>query len=83
MGFLDKINPFREGDDGQKDAAGGQHQSDAAPQSGVTKPAAEPVSADGPECSFCGKAGADKRWAGQVFHKKCLRKARKMAKGML
>ena len=37
----------------------------------------------GPQCSFCGEAGADKKWAGQYFHKKCLRKARKMAKGMV
>ena len=34
-------------------------------------------------CSVCGKAGTDKKWAGQYWHKKCLRNAKKMAKGML
>ena len=43
----------------------------------------EPEEASGPSCSVCGKAGADKKWAGQYFHKKCLRKARKMAKSMV
>ncbi len=35
------------------------------------------------QCSLCGKAPTDKHWAGQYFHKKCLRKIRKGAKGML
>jgi len=35
------------------------------------------------QCSLCGKAPTDKKWAGQYFHKKCLRKIRKGAKGML
>jgi len=34
-------------------------------------------------CTVCGEPGADKKFAGQWFHKKCLRKARKMAKGMM
>lgn len=35
------------------------------------------------QCSLCGKAPTDKHWAGQYFHKKCLRKIRKGAKGMI
>jgi len=35
------------------------------------------------ECSFCGKLNADKKWMGQYFHKKCLRKLKKGAKKML
>jgi hypothetical protein len=35
------------------------------------------------QCSLCGKGPTDKHWAGQYFHKKCLRKIRKGAKGML
>jgi len=81
MGILDKINPFRE-EEGQKDDAGGQRQPDAAPQSGETKASDEQQYGDGPECSVCGQPGANKSWGGQNFHKKCLRKARKMAKGM-
>ncbi len=34
-------------------------------------------------CGVCGKAPTDKKWAGQYFHKKCLRKMKKMAKGMI
>ena len=48
---------------------------------GETPP--EPASADGPECSVCGQPGAEKKFTGQYFHKKCLRKTRKMAKGMV
>lgn len=34
-------------------------------------------------CSLCNKAPTDKKWGGQYFHKKCFRKLRKGAKGML
>ena len=34
-------------------------------------------------CAGCEQPGADKKWAGQTWHKKCLRKMRKMAKGMM
>ena len=34
-------------------------------------------------CGLCGKAPTDKHWAGQYFHKKCFRKMKKGAKGML
>ncbi|GEM_PF-5853051 len=37
-------------------------------------------------CSLCGKPikkGEGKYYGGQWWHKKCLRKARKMAKGMI
>jgi|GEM_PF-1330004 len=34
-------------------------------------------------CGVCGKAPTDKHWAGQYFHKKCFRKIKKMAKGMI
>ena len=33
-------------------------------------------------CSVCNKAPSDKKWLGRFFHKKCLRKLRKGAKGM-
>lgn len=39
--------------------------------------------AQGPECAACGKPGADKRYGGQWWHKKCLRKLRKQAKGLI
>jgi hypothetical protein len=34
-------------------------------------------------CSLCGKAPTDKKWGGQFFHKKCFRKLKKGARGML
>jgi len=34
-------------------------------------------------CSLCNKAPTDKKWGGQYFHKKCFRKMKKGAKGML
>ena len=34
-------------------------------------------------CSLCGKAPCDKKWGGQFFHKKCYRKLKKGAKGMI
>ena len=34
-------------------------------------------------CALCGKAPTDKHFAGQFFHRRCFRKIRKGAKGML
>jgi hypothetical protein len=34
-------------------------------------------------CGLCGKSPTDKKWGGQYFHKKCFRKLKKGAKGML
>ena len=34
-------------------------------------------------CSLCGKTPCDKKWGGQFFHKKCFRKIKKGARGML
>ncbi|MEK6957714.1 MAG: hypothetical protein AABW99_01925 [archaeon] len=34
-------------------------------------------------CSLCGNPGTDKKWAGQYWHVKCLRRSRKFARGML
>lgn len=33
-------------------------------------------------CALCGGAGTDKKWAGQYWHKKCMRQSKKAAKGM-
>lgn len=38
---------------------------------------------DGPECAACGKPGAEKKYGGQWWHKKCLRKLKKQAKSMV
>lgn len=33
-------------------------------------------------CALCGGSGSEKKWAGQYWHKKCLRRSKRMAKGM-
>lgn len=37
----------------------------------------------GEECALCQQPGCEMKWMGQYWHKKCLRNARKMAKGMM
>jgi hypothetical protein len=34
-------------------------------------------------CALCNQKGCDKKWGGQYWHKKCLRSAKGMAKGMI
>ena len=34
-------------------------------------------------CALCSNTGTDKKWMGQYWHKKCLRKVKKGAKGMV
>ncbi len=34
-------------------------------------------------CALCGATGCEKKWAGQYWHKKCMRTMRKTAKGMV
>lgn len=34
-------------------------------------------------CSYCNQPGADRAFAGMPWHKKCLRAARRQAKGMI
>ncbi|GEM_PF-582105 len=35
------------------------------------------------ECALCGKLGTDKKWAGQFWHTKCMRNAKRMSKKMI
>ncbi len=43
----------------------------------------EPAGKYNEQCALCGKAPTDKHWGNQYFHRKCFRKLRKGAKGML
>jgi hypothetical protein len=72
MGFLDFLKKKEE----------------KTPEEKVGKKAEKPVEAEeetgfNEPCALCGKAGTEKKWAGQYWHKKCLRAARKGAKGMI
>ena len=42
-----------------------------------------PVGKYNQPCSLCNKSPCDKHWGGQYFHKKCFRKLKKGAKGMI
>jgi hypothetical protein len=35
------------------------------------------------KCALCQQPGTEEKWAGQFWHKKCLRKARKIAKSVV
>ncbi len=34
-------------------------------------------------CSLCGNPGTERKWMGKHWHKQCIRRAKKAAKGML
>ena len=68
MGFLDKLT-------GKKEEME-QEKKEPAEEVPLGKYAAE-------ECSLCGDPGSDKKWAGQYWHKRCVRLAKKQAKKML
>ncbi len=34
-------------------------------------------------CALCNTPGVEKKWAGRYWHKKCLRRSKKVAKGMV
>ncbi len=76
MGWLDKINPFRSETEEEKEKKA-EEEKIIAEEQVLYDPE------KGPECSVCGKPGADKTFGGMYFHKKCLRKTRKQAKGMV
>ena len=67
MGILDKIR-------GKKEE---EKKEEAKPEIEINPKYANRI------CAGCEQPGADKKWAGQTWHKKCLRKMRKMAKGMM
>ena len=75
MGFLDFL--------GKKDASKVEEkESEKEPDSKDSKKV-EPVGKYNEACSLCGKGGTDVKWAGQFWHKKCYRGAKKMAKRMV
>lgn len=76
MSWLDKINPFHSESEEEKEQKAEEEKVVAEQQK-----AYDPEK--GPECSVCGQPGADKSFGGMKFHKRCLRKTRKQAKGMV
>jgi hypothetical protein len=74
MGLLDFLKPKKEEakTEGKKTEKPESKEPETEEETGFNEP-----------CALCGKAGTDKKWAGQYWHKKCLRAARKGAKGMI
>ena len=57
-------------------------QENTEPQKQKEQPTQQTID-EGPICMVCQQPGADKKFGGHYFHKKCLKRARKMAKGMM
>ncbi|MCX6798704.1 MAG: hypothetical protein NTW59_01240 [Candidatus Diapherotrites archaeon] len=68
MGLFDKLTGKKE---------------EGAAEQKKEKAAAEPAGKYNEPCALCGKLGTEKKWMGQYWHKKCMRGARKAAKGMI
>ncbi len=66
-------NVFGQKPEGKKEQGPqeGEASAEKAPQGKYSEP-----------CSLCGNPGTDKKWAGKYWHVKCMRKAKKVAKGM-
>lgn len=78
MGLLDR---FRKGKEGE---TAGNAEKPAEEKEAVPSEESDEESKYGNEtCSLCGAVGTEKKWMGQYWHKKCLRKMKKQAKGML
>ena len=78
MGFLDFLKkkdekgPETAGKKTEKKPAGKKEETGEEADEGFNEP-----------CALCNKAGTDKKWAGQYWHVRCLRSARRGAKGMI
>ncbi|HZX34623.1 MAG TPA: hypothetical protein VFF09_04545 [archaeon] len=72
---------------GKKEDGAGQPEKDsgkpvkAKPENKKPKPA--PEGRYDETCSLCGAGGTDKKWAGQYWHVKCIRMAKKQARKMI
>jgi hypothetical protein len=55
----------------------------AEAENGGAEDAPAPAGKYSEPCALCGKAPSDKKWAGQYWHKKCLRRAKKGAMKMI
>ena len=74
MGITDKIKKFVTGEP-TPDENQNESQEDVQEE--------QEESSSGEVCALCNKTEPDKKWAGQYWHKQCLRKMRKMGKGMI
>lgn len=75
MGLLDFLKPKKEEPKAQEKKAEKplpKEEAESEEETGFNEP-----------CALCSKARTDKKWAGQYWHKKCLRSSRKAAKGMI
>lgn len=77
MSFIEKIKSFVTGEKIEE-----KKEEKRSEELKALKPDIEAKYANN-ECALCGKTGAEKKWAGQYWHKKCFRSLRGKAKGMI
>ncbi len=77
MGIGDKIRKFVTGQTKEEEL-----QEKKQKEEQIQKSKTEPQSEED-VCAFCQQPNPDKKWAGQLWHKKCYRKMRNKAKSML
>ena len=71
MGLTDMFKKKEEEEEEKKEGIKQEKNKESLPEGKYSQP-----------CALCGGEGTDKKWAGQYWHKKCLRKSRNMARGM-
>lgn len=76
MGFLEKLF----GKKSESDIEGKGEKPKTKSESGSESEVEAKYSED---CSLCGGKGSEKKWAGQYWHKKCIRAAKRGAKKMI
>jgi len=77
MGLLDFLKPKKESEKTEEKKA---EKTAEKPSETDMK---EPKTGFREECALCSKGNTEKKWAGQYWHVRCLRAARKGAKGMI
>ncbi|MFH1256874.1 MAG: hypothetical protein V1494_06320 [Candidatus Diapherotrites archaeon] len=85
MGLLDFLGKKKDESSEAENAkeAKAAKESKEAKKEAAKEDAASDAKYEGKECSMCGGMGAEKKWMGQYWHKKCLRSMKKGARKMI
>ena len=73
MGLLDKLKGKKEGAEAREEESAKEASEEEEEEPKYSEQA----------CALCGGTGAERKWAGQFWHKKCYRKMRKVGRGMI
>lgn len=80
MGFKDKLKKFVTGESSEE--AEEKKKEDATKEETEEETEEEEESSE-ETCALCGEMGTDKKWAGQRWHKACIRRMRKQSRKMI